>query len=179
MNDPIQDIDDTSAVIHQLIDEHLPATVPALDLQVLKLGVRLSLTHLVKRAIRFAQAVPGDKRGEPVDKIEALREELELTSKLLDARNAVLSLIPECEDHGAKCLPNAQAWIENALARSAAGECELTEHDVNISAFEGGISVFHNDSGLRIDIRSGRGVHAKKAIALRMVQHYLKTEHVQ
>lgn len=46
-------------------------------------------------------------------KIAELRAELEVTDKLLAARNEVLELIPECETHGPQCVPHAKEWIEN------------------------------------------------------------------
>lgn len=44
------------------------------------------------------------------------REEIEVTDKLLEARNRVISLIPACEAHGDQCLPHAKEWIEQQLA---------------------------------------------------------------
>ena len=45
------------------------------------------------------------------------QRELDVTDKLLDARNEVIDMIPECPAHGAQCLPNAKGWITKHLKR--------------------------------------------------------------
>ena len=51
---------------------------------------------------------------------EKLREELDITDKLLAERELVLRAIPECPEHGAGCVPYALEWIERAKAALAA-----------------------------------------------------------
>lgn len=43
--------------------------------------------------------------------LEEARAELDITSKLLDARNEVMALIPGCPVHGEQCVPHAKEWI--------------------------------------------------------------------
>jgi len=51
--------------------------------------------------------------------INRLREELEVTDRLLEEREKVLNAIPECPVHGSGCVPHALEWIE--LAKSKLG----------------------------------------------------------
>ena len=51
--------------------------------------------------------------------INRLREELEVTDRILAERERVLSAIPECHVHGSGCVPHAIEWIE--LAKSMLG----------------------------------------------------------
>ena len=53
------------------------------------------------------------------DGIDQLLKLLAITDKLLDARNEVLDLIPECPMHGPQCLPHAQEWIEKTRLEKA------------------------------------------------------------
>lgn len=46
---------------------------------------------------------------------QQLREELDVTDKLLATRDALLRSIPECEHHGAQCVPHAMAWVRNSI----------------------------------------------------------------
>lgn len=46
------------------------------------------------------------------DEIDRLREELDITDKLLAARERVLDAIPPCPVHGSQCIPHALEWIE-------------------------------------------------------------------
>lgn len=48
-------------------------------------------------------------------KILALQKELDTTDELLQARDEVIALIPECEAHGNNCLPNARRWIQEKI----------------------------------------------------------------
>lgn len=45
---------------------------------------------------------------------EELKKELELNEKLLSERNKVLKAIPDCEQHGGGCVPNALIWISDS-----------------------------------------------------------------
>lgn len=54
---------------------------------------------------------------------EKLREELDITDKLLAERERVLRAIPECPVHGAGCVPHALEWIERAKAAEEARKC--------------------------------------------------------
>lgn len=45
-----------------------------------------------------------------------LKQELEVTDKLLNERQRVLDAIPECKSHG-KCVPHAIEWIEEMKAK--------------------------------------------------------------
>jgi len=47
---------------------------------------------------------------------EHLRQELDITDKLLAERERVLRAIPECPAHGPSCVPHALEWIERAKA---------------------------------------------------------------
>lgn len=49
------------------------------------------------------------------DPLLALRQELDVTDKLLEQRQRVLDAIPECPVHG-PCVPHALEWIEQAKA---------------------------------------------------------------
>lgn len=51
---------------------------------------------------------------------QQLREELDVTDKLLEQRERLLRAIPECPEHGAGCVPHALEWIERAKAALAA-----------------------------------------------------------
>jgi hypothetical protein len=44
-----------------------------------------------------------------------LKQELEVTNKLLNERQRVLDAIPECQIHG-KCVPHAIEWVEEMKA---------------------------------------------------------------
>ena len=44
-----------------------------------------------------------------------LREELDVTDKLLATRDALLRTIPACEAHGDQCVPHAEAWVRNSI----------------------------------------------------------------
>ena len=45
-----------------------------------------------------------------------LKEELDLTDRLLENREQVLRAIPECPIHGSDCVQHALEWIERANA---------------------------------------------------------------
>ena len=45
-------------------------------------------------------------------------EELQVTDKLLEARQEVLDAIPECPIHGS-CIPHALEWIESMKSKSS------------------------------------------------------------
>ena len=62
---------------------------------------------------------------------QQLREELDITDKLLAERERVLRSIPECPAHGPGCVPHALDWIEQA-------KTALT--DVGVDNFEFKIS---------------------------------------
>ena len=49
-------------------------------------------------------------------KCEDLKQELEVTDKLLNERQKVLDAIPECPIHGS-CIPHAIEWIEGMKAK--------------------------------------------------------------
>ncbi len=51
-----------------------------------------------------------------------LKEELDLTDRLLENREQVLRAIPECPIHGSGCVPHALEWIERAKARFGVNE---------------------------------------------------------
>ncbi len=51
-----------------------------------------------------------------------LKEELDLTDRLLENREQVLRAIPECPIHGSGCVPYALEWIERAKARFGVNE---------------------------------------------------------
>jgi hypothetical protein len=53
------------------------------------------------------------------DELKQLREELEVTDRILAEREKVLNAIPECPVHGSGCVPHAIEWIE--LAKSMLG----------------------------------------------------------
>lgn len=57
------------------------------------------------------------------NRLSELRDELEVTDKLLESRNQVLEAIPPCPLHGSQCIPHALDWIQNAIA-----EQKLREH---------------------------------------------------
>ena len=46
---------------------------------------------------------------------QQLREEMDVTDKLLATRDALLRSIPECEHHGDQCVPHAEAWVRNSI----------------------------------------------------------------
>jgi len=46
---------------------------------------------------------------------QQLREELDVTDKLLATRDALLRTVPECEHHGDQCVPHAMAWVRNSI----------------------------------------------------------------
>jgi hypothetical protein len=48
--------------------------------------------------------------------VDALREELDVTNKLLAERERALKAIPECPEHGPCCVPYALEWIGRARA---------------------------------------------------------------
>ena len=52
--------------------------------------------------------------------VQQLREELDVTDKLLADRERVLRAIPGCPEHGEGCVPHALEWIERAKAALAA-----------------------------------------------------------
>lgn len=65
-------------------------------------------------------------------RLQQTREELEVTDKLLAARNEALGIIPECEAHGPQCVPHAKEWIENMKSRYAENpHCFPADHDPN------------------------------------------------
>jgi hypothetical protein len=43
--------------------------------------------------------------------VRALREELAVTDKLLEARDALIRAIPPCEAHGDQCVSHALEWV--------------------------------------------------------------------
>jgi hypothetical protein len=45
-----------------------------------------------------------------------LREQLDITDRLLENREQVFRAIPECPIHGSGCVPHALEWIERANA---------------------------------------------------------------
>ena len=53
------------------------------------------------------------------EELKQLREELEVTDRILAEREKVLNAIPECPVHGSGCVPHAIEWIE--LAKSMLG----------------------------------------------------------
>jgi len=60
------------------------------------------------------------------NQIARIESELKVTDQLLDARNEVLSLIPECPTHGF-CLPHFKDWIESAK-RIESEKMELVDY---------------------------------------------------
>ncbi len=46
---------------------------------------------------------------------DALQEELRVADQLIETRNTLLEMIPECALHGKHCVPHAQKWIINQL----------------------------------------------------------------
>lgn len=67
-----------------------------------------------------------------------LKAELEITNKLLDDRNAVLSKIPGCPIHG-YCLPNFSDWIESAKKL----EVEIAALKVRLAKYENQTPLFY------------------------------------
>lgn len=74
-------------------------------------------------------------------RLQQTREELEVTDKLLAARNEALELIPECEAHGPQCVPHAKEWIENMKSRQAESpHCFPADHDPNQTSEDNQVS---------------------------------------
>jgi hypothetical protein len=73
-------------------------------------------TYVTAIAGGFGQA---PQAGEVEANERHLREELDLTDRLLENREQVLRAIPECPIHGPGCVPHAMEWIERAKAREA------------------------------------------------------------
>ena len=46
---------------------------------------------------------------------QQLREELDVTDKLLAARDALLRSIPACAAHGDQCVPHAMEWVRDSI----------------------------------------------------------------
>jgi len=44
--------------------------------------------------------------------LSAIKEELEITTKLVAERTRLLKAIPPCEVHGTECVPHAIEWVE-------------------------------------------------------------------
>lgn len=60
--------------------------------------------------------------------IATLKTELEATDKILEQRNRIFEVIPECKVHGSQCVPHAVDWVlgviaENAALKAALGKC--------------------------------------------------------
>lgn len=74
--------------------------------------IPIELCLKIKQAIESAlnDTVVGDK-GDGIDEITKLKNELKVTDELLNDRQLLLDAIPECEAHG-KCVPHALDWIE-------------------------------------------------------------------
>lgn len=64
---------------------------------------------------------------------EELIAHIELLSKMCDDYHAVISLIPECPEHG-HCLPHAKYWIQAQLDGEAKSVNVLT---TNMTATDG------------------------------------------
>lgn len=60
---------------------------------------------------------------------QQLREELDVTDKLLATRDALLRSIPECEHHGDQCVPHATAWVQNSIRIRACAAAVLAAFD--------------------------------------------------
>lgn len=67
------------------------------------------LKDLLKQYPPFA-TIPFEHRVIERGRI-GLEEELKITDKLLNDRNKLLDLIPECPVHGKQCLPHMRRWI--------------------------------------------------------------------
>lgn len=51
-----------------------------------------------------------------IESAAALREELDITDKLLNSQYELIDLIPPCPEHGSRCLPHAMEWVRERLA---------------------------------------------------------------
>ena len=69
-------------------------------------------TSFVVDDIRGLRAQNGDL---PPPEMKELREELEVTDKLLHDHERILATIPECPAHGA-CVPHAVQWVKDQIA---------------------------------------------------------------
>lgn len=106
--------------------------------------------------------------------ITALTEELNITDGLLKARDELIALIPECDAHGPDCLPHAADWIR---AQQPKPDIHLSARDVQIDTFgkEGSVRLTHLESGFSVTVTCGRSQHHNKGLALKALQHHLKT----
>lgn len=79
----------------------------------------------IKQAIESAlnDTVVEDK-GDGIDEITKLKNELKVTEELLNDRQRLLDAIPECPVHG-KCIPYALEWIEKYKQDPSYTKCQV------------------------------------------------------
>lgn len=109
-----------------------------------------------------------------------LESELEITNKLLDDRNAVLSKIPECPVHGF-CLSHFADWIESAKrweAENAELSAKLEIHEANKMNLGEGVEF--DSAGTVCGLETGRVIcnfsHAAEAESFVDLINCTKTE---
>lgn len=74
-----------------------------------------------------------------------VREELEITDKLLADRDRLLAVIPACPQHGAQCVPHAIQWVQAALQALGAAEKMLVTMGLDPRPQAGPASVPQHD----------------------------------
>lgn len=114
-------------------DGNLPAMVKR-ALEEAKQEGRDEMAEVSRAMTDASAALPEDSEGTIAERIQRLRDEIEITDWLLAERNRLLDLF-DCEAHGPGCVPNAIEEVKR-LRHAEKKICAARSHMLNRSSYE-------------------------------------------